>query len=68
MPLPFILGAVAAIAGVAGVGSGIAGAVKMKDANDVIEGSKQICEESQKKFEEKTKKHVKRWTNWERQN
>ena len=49
MPLPFILGAVAAFAGVAGVGSGIAGAVKMKDANDVIEGSKQICEESQKK-------------------
>lgn len=60
MPLPFILGAVAAFAGVAGVGSGIAGAVKMKDANDVIEGSKQICEESQKKFERENKKTCKK--------
>ena len=33
MPLPFILGAAAAIAAVGGVGSGIHGAVKMKDAN-----------------------------------
>ena len=39
MPLPFILGAAAAIAGIAGVGSGISGAVKMKEANDTMESA-----------------------------
>ena len=34
MPLPFILGAAAAVAAAGGVGSGIHGAVKMKEAND----------------------------------
>ena len=34
MPLPLILGAAAAIAGAAGIGTGIHGAVKMKDAKD----------------------------------
>ena len=34
MPLPFILGAAAAIAAAGGVGSGIHGAKKMKDANE----------------------------------
>lgn len=33
MPLPFILGAAAAVAGVAGVGNAIHGGVKMKEAN-----------------------------------
>lgn len=37
MPLPFILGAAAAVAGAAGVGSGIHGAAKMKKANDTME-------------------------------
>ncbi len=32
MPLPFIIGAIAAGAAAAGVGSGIHGAVKMKEA------------------------------------
>lgn len=36
MPLPLILGIGAAIAGIAGVGSGVHGAVKMKDANDTM--------------------------------
>lgn len=36
MPLPFILGAAAVVAGVCGVGSGIQGAVKMKEANDTM--------------------------------
>lgn len=36
MPLPFILGLGAVVAGAAGVGSGIHGAVKMKEANDTI--------------------------------
>ncbi len=34
MPIPFILGAAAAVAGITGVGSGVSGAVKMKSAND----------------------------------
>ena len=37
MPLPIILGIGAAVAGVAGVGSGIHGAIKMKEANDTIQ-------------------------------
>lgn len=36
MPLPFILGAAAAIAAAGGVGSGIHGAAKMKEANDTM--------------------------------
>lgn len=36
MPLPLILGAGAAIAGLAGVGAGAHGAVKMKKANDTM--------------------------------
>lgn len=36
MPLPFILGAAAAVAAVGGVGSGVHGAVKMKDAHDTM--------------------------------
>lgn len=36
MPLPFILGLGAVIAGAVGVGSGINGAKKMKDANDIV--------------------------------
>lgn len=36
MPLPLILGVAAAVASTVGVGSGIHGAVKMKDANDTM--------------------------------
>lgn len=36
MPLPLILGVGAAIAGIAGVGTGVHGAVKIKEANDTI--------------------------------
>lgn len=39
MPLPFILGAGAALAGLAGVGSGIHGAAKMKEANDTMQAA-----------------------------
>lgn len=39
MPLPFILGAAAAIAAVGGVGSGIHGATKMKEANDTMKSA-----------------------------
>ena len=42
MPLPFILGVGAVLAGAAGVGSGIHGAVKMKEA-DVIKKEADSC-------------------------
>ena len=37
MPLPFILGAAAAVAGAVGVGSGIRGAAKLKEAKDTVD-------------------------------
>ncbi len=40
MPLPLIIGGLAAVAGVAGVGSGIHGGVKMKEANDTMKVAK----------------------------
>lgn len=40
MPLPLIIGGLAAVAGVAGVGSGIHGGVKMKEANDTMKAAK----------------------------
>jgi hypothetical protein len=42
MPLPIILGVAAAIAAAGGVGSGIHGAVKIKDANDTMDLAKSI--------------------------
>lgn len=39
MPLPFLLGAAAAVAAVGGVGSGIHGAAKMKEANDTMKSA-----------------------------
>lgn len=36
MPLPLIIGGIAFVAGVAGVGTGIHGGVKMKEANDTM--------------------------------
>ncbi len=40
MPLPLIIGGIAAIAGAAGVGSGIHGGIKMKEANDTMKSAK----------------------------
>ena len=39
MPLPFIIGAIAVAAGAGGLGSGIHGAVKMKEAKDTAEAA-----------------------------
>lgn len=55
MPLPLILGGIAAIAGVAGVGSGIHGGVKMKEANDTMGAAKFLQEEAMNKFKQKNK-------------
>ena len=50
MPLPFIIGGIAAVAGVAGVGSGIHGGIKMKEANDTMELAKWKQEKAVKLF------------------
>ena len=59
MPLPFILGGIAAVAAVAGVGSGIKGGMKMKDANDTMESAKRMQRRAINKFEENNKKTTK---------
>ena len=46
MPLPFIVAAAAAAAGVAGTGAVVKGAVNMKDANDTMKLAKSIQEKS----------------------
>lgn len=51
MPLPIILGAGAAIAGVIGVGTGLHGASKMKDASDTIEAAENRHKSNTAKFE-----------------
>lgn len=51
MPLPLILGIGAAITGATGVGAGIHGAVKMKEANDTMQFAKICHEKNIKKFE-----------------
>lgn len=55
MPLPFILGVGAAVAGVTGVGSGIRGAVKMKDANDTMKMVEKQHNRNATRFEENSK-------------
>lgn len=56
MPLPLILGVGAAIAGAAGVGTGVHGAVKMKDANDTIKSAEYQHEKNIKRFEKQNDK------------
>lgn len=55
MPIPFILGAIAAAAGAAGVGCGVHGAVKMKDANDTMKIADSRHKQNLAKFEEQSK-------------
>ena len=51
MPLPLILGVGAVIAGTIGIGSGVHGALKIKEANDTMESAKKQHERNLKKFE-----------------
>lgn len=51
MPLPFILGVGAAIAGVVGVGTGAYGALKMKDANDTLKSAEKQHDDNINRFE-----------------
>ncbi len=56
MPLPLIpliIGGAAAAAGAAGVGAGIHGAVKMKDAKDTMESANRRHQQNISRFEEK---------------
>lgn len=56
MPLPLILGIGAAIAGAAGVGAGVRGAAKMKDANDTMKSAQARHNRNIARFEEQNKK------------
>jgi len=60
MPLPLILGIGAALAGTVGVGGGIRGAVKMKEANDTMKSSERLHEENIAKFEARSKEATSR--------
>lgn len=51
MPLPIILGVGAALAGAVGVGSGIHGASKMKEANDTMKSAEERHKRNNAKFE-----------------
>lgn len=55
MPLPLILGIGAAIAGIAGVGSGISGGVKMKNANQTMELARSTQRDALAKLESQNK-------------
>ncbi len=55
MPLPFILGGLAAVAGVAGVATGVNGAIKMKDANDTMKSAQYNHEKNIERFKEHNK-------------
>lgn len=52
MPLPLILGIAAGIAAAGGVGSGIHGGIKMKEANDTMEAARRRQNNALDKFEQ----------------
>lgn len=56
MPLPLILGVGAAVAGIAGVGSGIHGGIKMKDAKDTMEVADFRHKKNIARFEEQSER------------
>ena len=55
MPLPIILGLGAAAAGALGIGTGISGAAKMKDANDTMKMARDLHAENIEYFEKQNK-------------
>lgn len=55
MALPIILGIGAAVAGVTGVGKGISGGIKMKEANDTMEAAEFLQRRAVKRFETRNK-------------
>lgn len=59
MPLPLFLAVGAAIAGAAGIGSGIHGAVKMKEANDTMKSTERRHQQNQQRFEKQNSETTK---------
>lgn len=55
MPLPVILGVVAAISATSGLGAGAHGGVKMKKANNTLSRATQLRDDAVKRFEVKNK-------------
>lgn len=55
MPIPIILGIAAGIAAIGGIGAGINGGVKMKEANDTMQSAKSRDESNMKRFEKTNK-------------
>ena len=53
MPIPLILGAAAAAAGLIGAGAGIHGGIKMKEAHDTIESAQRRHDRNKRRFKEK---------------
>ena len=53
MPIPLILGAAAAAAGLIGAGAGIHGGIKMKEAHDTIESAQSRHDRNKRRFKEK---------------
>ena len=51
MPFPFLLGAAAVIAGATGVGAGVYGASKMKDAKNTMELAQRCHKENTERYE-----------------
>lgn len=56
MPLPLIIGGIAAVAGATGIGTGIHGGVKLKNANDAMKRAESMQREAIELFERKNKK------------
>lgn len=59
MPLPFIIGGIAAVAGVTGIGSGIHGGLKMKDAKDTMDLAERMQKRAVEKFSKKNESTTK---------
>ena len=62
MPIPFILGGLAAVAGVAGVVNGVKGASKMKDANDTMKRAESRHKANIEKYESKNRLYIYKFT------
>lgn len=56
MPLPFIIGGLAVAAGAGGIGAGVRGGMKMKDANDTMKSAQQMQEKAVARFKDYNQK------------
>lgn len=63
MPIPFILGAIAVAAGATGVAKGVSGAMKIKEAKEMMEEIERKHNQNQARLEKQEKKHNFLWTN-----